>query len=168
MATVQIKFKPDYEDHLAVGKATTYNTTTIILLVLMGVFAVITLVGFLTGWIAYDPENLGLYLVPHLLYIFFLLYTPFHLRNTARQSANEGQETTWQVTQRGVTVNSGKASDRHLWKAFNLAQELPKYYILYFKTSRVKFIFVPKTAFTSSAQEANFREIVTTALGKIK
>ncbi len=168
MANVQIKFKPSYEDFLTVGKATTYNKTTIVLLVLMGVFAAVTLAGFFMGWIAYDPENLGLYLVPHLLYVFFLLYTPFHLRHTARQSADESQETTWQITQRGVTINSGKNSDRHLWRAFNLVQELPAYYILYFKTSRVKYVFTPKTAFTSSAQESNFREMVQENLGRIK
>ncbi len=168
MANVQIKFKPSYEDFLTVGKATTYNKTTLVLLVLMGVFAVITLAGIFMGWIAYDPDNLALYLVPHLIYVFFLIYTPVHLRYSARQSADEGHEVTWQVTQRGVTVNSGKFSDRHLWKAFNLVQELPDYYILYFKTSQVKYIFIPKTAFTSTAQEDTFREMVTANLGKIK
>ena len=168
MANVQIKFKPTYEDFLTVGKATTYNKATIVLLVLMGAFAAITLAGIFMGWTAYNPKNLGLYLIPHLLYVFFLLYTPFHLRYTARQSANESQETTWQVTQRGVTVNSGKYSDRHLWRAFNLVQELPEYYILYFKTSRVKYVFTPKTAFTSTTQESNFREIVQENLGRIK
>ena len=168
MASVQIKLKPDYEDYLTVGKATTYNTTTIVLLVLMGVFAAVTLAGIFMGWIAVDPDNLGLYLVPHGIYVFFILYTPFHLRHTARQSANEAQETTWQVTQRGITVNSGKDSKRHLWRAFNLVKELPDYYIVYFKTSRVNYIFTPKSAFTSTTQESNFRELVQDNLGKIK
>lgn len=168
MASVQIKFKPDYDDFLTVGKATTYNGTTIVLLVLMGLFAVGSLAGILLGWIAYNPENLGLYLVPHLIYAFFLIYTPFHLRYTSRQSADQAQETTWQVTQRGITVNAGKDSDRHLWRAFNLVKELPEHYLVYFKSTRVKYIFIPKSAFTSTPQENNFRELVKENLGKIK
>ena len=168
MASIQIKFKPNYDDFLTVGKATTYNKTTIVLLVLMGIFAVVTLSGFLMGWMAYDPENLGLYLVPHGVYVFFLLYTPFHLRHTARQSANESPEVSWQVTQRGITIDTGKDSKRHLWRAFNLVKELPEYYILYFKTNRVSYVFIPKRAFTSTTQETTFREMVQADLGKIK
>lgn len=168
MASVQIKFKPEYDDFLTVGKATTFNKTTIVLLVLMGVFAVITLAGIFLGWVAFDPNNLGLYLVPHGVYVFFLLYTPFHLRQTARQSAKGSHEIAWQVTQRGITVSRDGESNRHLWKAFTLIQELPGHYVLYFKSSRVKYIFIPKRAFTSNVQETSFREMTQASIGKIK
>ena len=168
MASLQIKFKPDYEDYLAIGKATTYNKNTIILLALMGVFAIGSLLSILMGWVAYEPDNLGLYLVPHGVYVFFLLYTPFHLRRTARQSASDAHEIAWQVTQRGISVNTGTDSDRHAWRSFHFAQELPEHYILYFKTNRVKTIFIPKRAFTSSVQESNFRELINKYLGRIR
>lgn len=168
MASVQIKFKPGYDDFLAAGKATTYNKPTIVLLVIMGLFAIGSLASILLGWVNYQPDNMVLYLVPHGIYVLFLLYTPFQLRRTARQSAADSPEVAWQVTQRAISVKAGQDADRYLWHAFTFAQELPEHYILYFKTNRVKYIFIPKRAFTSKAQEDNFRELVQSNLGKIK
>ncbi|MBG0788209.1 MAG: hypothetical protein H0S79_24235, partial [Anaerolineaceae bacterium] len=76
MARMTLKFKPDYDDYLNVSQAATFNRPTIVLVVVMGIVSIATILALGLGWLSVENERLLLYLLPPLMFIFFLLYTP--------------------------------------------------------------------------------------------
>lgn len=168
MANPPLKFRPAYEDYLAVTKAATFNKATLVLIALMAVVSIATVIALITGWVSIESDRLMLYLLPPGAFVLFLLYTPIHLQRSARQSAEEAQEITWRAGSRGITIGEGEKTARHTWDAFGFMQELPEHFILFFKANRSTYIFIPKRAFESAEQEAEFRALVSAQMGAIK
>ena len=168
MARMTLKFKPEYEDYLAVTQAATFNRPTIILVILMGVVSIATILALGLGWLSVDNERLLLYLLPPMMFVFFLLYTPINLRRTAKKSAKESQEIEWRVNNGGIAVAKGEETTKYAWESFSLAEENDDYYLIFSRTNRADFIFLPKASFADPAEETAFREILIEHLGSLR
>ncbi len=168
MARMTFVFKPDYQDYLAVNQAATFNRPTMILVILMGIGSVATIVSLGLGWLSVDNERLLLYLLPPMMFIFFLLYTPINLRRTAKKSAQESVEFEWRVNNAGIAVTKGEETTKYTWESFGYVEESGGYYLFFALTNRTEYIFIPKAAFPDPAEETAFREIVTEHLGAFK
>ncbi|MBG0770104.1 MAG: YcxB family protein [Anaerolineaceae bacterium] len=168
MARMTLKFKPDYEDYLNVSQAATFNRPTLVLVILMGVVSIATILALGLGWLSVDNERLLLYLLPPMMFIFFLLYTPVNLRRTAKKSAKESVETEWRVNNAGIAVSKGEETTKYSWESFGYVEESEGHYLFFSRTNRANYIFIPKAAFTDPAEETAFRELVTEHLGAFK
>jgi hypothetical protein len=153
-------FKPTEEDALAVSRAATFNKPTIVLIGIMALVSLGTLLALAAGWMSPAGDRLLFYLLPPLTFIYFLIYTPIRLRRQARETAARDEESRWQVTEQGITIEKEEASDEHPWRSFSHAQELPEQFILFFAANRSEYIFLPKRAFSSSEQEEAFRNLL--------
>ena len=168
MSRLTLKFKPDYDDYLNASQAATFNRPTIVLVVLMGIVSIATILALGLGWLSVENERLLLYLLPPLMFIFFLLYTPINLRRAAKKVAKEGLEFEWRVNNAGISEVKGEKTIKYNWESFSLAEESDGYYLLFSRTNRSEYIFIPKAAFTEPDEEKAFRELVTEHLGAFK
>ncbi len=168
MSRLTLKFKPDYDDYLNASQAATFNRPTIVLVVLMGIVSIATILALGLGWLSVENERLLLYLLPPMMFIFFLLYTPINLRRAAKKVAKEGLEFEWRVNNAGISVVKGEKTTKYNWESFSLAEESDGYYLLFSRANRSEYIFIPKAAFTEPDEEKAFRELVTEHLGTFK
>ena len=168
MARMTLKFKPEYEDYLSVNQAATFNRPTIVLVILMGILSIATVLALGLGWLSVDNERLLLYLLPPMMFVFFLLYTPINLRRTAKKSAKESVEIEWRVNNAGISVIKGEDTTKYPWESFSYTEEANGYYLLFSRTNRADYIFIPKAAFTDPTEETAFRELAIEHLGTFK
>jgi hypothetical protein len=168
MARLSLTFKPDYDDYRTVNQAATFNKPTIILMILMGILSVATVLAIGLGWIKVGSERLLLYLLPPMMFVFFLIYTPINLKRTARKAADEPDETHWQVGRSGISVSKGESTTKYPWEALGYIEEIEGYFMLFSRTNRAEYIFIPKTAFADPAEEEAFRSLAVENLGPIK
>jgi len=168
MSRLNIKFKPDYDDYLNVTQAATFNRPTVVLVILMGIVSAGTILALGLGWLSVDNERLLLYLFPPMMFIFFLIYTPINLRRTAKKSAKESVEMEWKVNNTGISQSKGEETAKYPWEMLNHAEETDGYYLLFSRTNRAEYIFIPKAAFADPADEKAFREMVIENLGPFK
>lgn len=167
MARIKLTYQPDYENYLRINRATTYNKPTIVLAVVMGFMSIATVLGLAFGWIDAGSRIL-LYLLPPLMFIYFLIYTPIKLRRQAKELAEKNLTIEWRLSRAGITVDSNGEKQKYSWETFGATQELDQDYILFFKTNRSDYIFFPKDAFDNKDQEQQFREMVKTNIGGFK
>ena len=168
MSRLSVKFKPDYDDYLNVTQAATFNRPTVVLVILMGIVSAGTIIALGVGWLSVDNEQLLLYLLPPMMYIFFLIYTPINLRRSAKKSAKESVEMVWKVNNAGISVSKGEETVKYPWEMLSHAEETEGHYLLFSRTNRAEYIFVPKAAFTEPVDETTFRETVIENLGPFK
>ncbi len=166
MARIKLNFKPDYEDYLAVSKAATFNKPTLILMGIMVLSTIITVAGILVGRLSLDPNRLLLTIIPPGMFTIFLIAAPINLRRKAKKLAAENHMITWRVTNPGISVDENSDNQKYTWEAFGLAQELSEHFILFFKTNRSKYVFMPKRVFANAVEEKEFRELL--GVNKIK
>ncbi len=160
MARIKLSFKPDYEDYLAVSKAATFNKPTLILMGIMVLSTIITVVGILIGRLTLDPNRLLLTIIPPGMFIIFLIAAPINLRRKAKKLAAEKHIITWRVTNLGISIDDNGDNQKYTWEAFGLVQELSKHFILFFKSNRSKYIFIPKRNFVNAVEEKEFRDLL--------
>lgn len=168
MSRLTFKFKPNYDDYLNVTQAATFNRPTIVLVILMGIVSAGTILALGVGWLSVDNERLLLYLLPPMMFIFFLIYTPLNLRRTAKKSARESLEMEWKINNSGVSQRKGEEIHKYPWEMLNHAEETEGYYLLFSRTNRAEYIFIPKAALAGPGEEEAFREIVMDHLGPFK
>lgn len=168
MQELKLKFHPTYEDYLSVNKATTFNKPSLILLGLMGIMTVYTLTGLAVGWINVDPALLVLYLLPPMMFVVFLIYTPFNLRKKAQELADQNLTIQWHINDKGISVEKNGKQNTYQWETLGVTQELDDHYIIFLKANRSKYIFLPKRAFSDPEDEKHFREWLTKKIGQIK
>ncbi len=168
MAKFQLTFNPTYQDYLTVNRATTFNKPTLVLIGLMTLTTIITLVGWLIGWLTVDPNQLLFFVLPPALFVFFMVYTTINLHQHARQKANQTLAITWHLDCSGISIIEDGHSQNYSWDQFSIAQELDAYYLLFLKSSPSDHFFLPKSAFADMSQEQHFCKLVGLNLGMIK
>ena len=168
MSRVNIKFKPDYDDYLNVSQAATFNRPTVVLVILMGLVSAGTLLALGLGWLAVENERLMLYLLPPMMFVFFLIYTPINLRRNAKKSAKESLEIEWKINNAGISQIKDEETTKYPWEMLSHAEETAGYYLLFSRTNRAEYIFIPKAAFAAPAEEETFRELALEKLGPFK
>lgn len=168
MARLSLTFKPDYDDYRTVNQAATFNKPTIVLVVLMGIVSLATVLALGLGWVTVSSERLLLYLLPPMMFVFFLIYTPINLNRTAKKAAKDPDETHWQVGKSGISVSKGESTTKYPWESLGYIEELEGYFMLFSRTNRAEYIFIPKTAFADQAEQDAFRELAVEKLGPIK
>ena len=166
MENIKIEFQPSYDDYLTVSRATAFNKPTLVLIVLMSMVSIATLFGNLFGWLNLNPDLIPLYFLLPLLFLAFLFYTPINLRKQSKMLTSRKITVIWQLTDAGIAVSEGNENFQHAWNTLGIAQEIKDYYIFYFKINRLKFIFLPKNAFSSADQESRFQQMVKQYLGE--
>ena len=168
MARLSLTFKPDYDDYHTVNQAATFNKPTVILIILMGVVSVGTVLALGLGWVKVASERLLLYLLPPAMFVFFLIYTPINLKRTAQKAAKDPEEIHWRVSKAGISVSKGEETTKYTWEGMGYIEELEGYFIIFSRTNRSEFIFIPKTAFADPAEEDAFRELAEENLESVK
>jgi hypothetical protein len=139
-----------------------------VLVILMGLVSIGTLLTLGLGWLSVGNERLLLYLLPPMMFVFFLIYTPINLRRNARKSAKEALEIEWKINNAGISESKGEETTKYPWEMLSHAEETAGYYLLFSRTNRAEYIFIPKAAFAASVDEESFRELVLEKLGPFK
>lgn len=168
MSNLSVKFQPTYEEYLRVKTITTYNKPTIVLLILIGILTIATLLGFIFGWLEAEMPLLIWYLLPPGMFIFYLIHTPLDLRGQAQSMAAKKSTIEWRISEAQISVHTDGSVNEHTWEMLGTAQETDDLFILYLKSNRSEYIFIPKRAFRNPTQQAEFREAVSAHLGEFK
>jgi hypothetical protein len=168
MGKIHLTFTPEYEDYLASSKAATYNRPTRILITAMGVISLATVLALMLGWLSPDNERLMFYVLPPGMFIFFLVFTPLNLRRRAVKAAKQAGPVTWCASKKALTFTEEDETTRLSWDLFIEARDIPGYYLIIYKANRADYLFLPKRAFETPAQERQFRALMESQLGEIR
>ncbi len=168
MEKIHLEFTPEYEDYLAVSRAATYNRPTIILIAIMGLISLITLLAIALRWLSPNNERLMFYLLPPGMFIFFLIFTPINLHRRAKKSARKAGPVSWTLSEKGLTIIEAEEKTRLSWDLFVEVKAIPEDYLFFYKANRSAYIFLPRRAFETPAQEIQFRLLVENCLGEIR
>lgn len=98
---------------------------------------------------------------------FFFLRPAGVVRHVKKHPQALGPHTCYLDTNK-LTIVSPQATSELQWSLFQQFKQAPLYYYLIYTSNRSCFQFIPKRAFTTPEQEAQFRRYVEAALGPIK
>jgi hypothetical protein len=186
MEPLEFSYTATAEDHArAIRAFTLRKPATLFLIIGFGLLAAMTLCIFL-GEIALSLAagtiqitdvtqllNLLLSLLPCTVsYLVFPVYSLFIGPYLAGQQVKKHEDKIGQITcvvdDDHVQANSLQTKNEMKWTFFSKAMESKRYYFLVYATNKRMFQFIPKRAFESPQQEADFRRYVEKAIGPIK
>lgn len=97
--------------------------------------------------------------IPPALLALYLVVTPLVIASRARSRAALFAPTVWDADARRLHVRAGKVEAEVDWRAFERLIETKRYFILALRDRRRMFLFAPRRAFASAADEAAFRDL---------
>jgi hypothetical protein len=132
----------------------------VIMLILIGERPATDFIGF----IYFLPCTTVLLLFPILL----LLINPYLAGQRFNKHQDKVGQITWAMDDDKVRIDSALTKSETGWDIFSKAMENKRYYFLVYAMNKRMFQFIPKRAFESPQQEADFRRCVEKALGSIR
>jgi YcxB-like protein len=160
-ASIRISYTPTQHDYSAVLRAFFWlrTGTKVSLGVLAAAFLVVLYLVLSKG----SPPSLFevvWLLLPPLLIGYLLLVQPARL---ARLAANNEQlitQATWEIGTAGVNISSRFGATLLEWESLEKLVTTRDYFLLLSRTNKNAFRFLPRRAFTSEEQEAQFIHLI--------
>jgi hypothetical protein len=186
MEPLEFSYTATADDHArAIRAFTLRKPVTLFLSIGFGLLAVMTLCIFLgeivlslvTGNTQVTDITQLLNLLSSLLpctafYLVFPVYSlligPYLAGQQIKKYEDKIGQTTCVVDDDHVQVNSLQTKNEMKWTFFSKAMESKRYYFLVHAMNKRMFHFIPKRAFESPQQEADFRRYVEKNIGPIK
>ncbi len=158
MAPLQFSFVPTADDYIRSTRAFHLRQTSTRLL--LGVASL------LFAWALYSQFRYGfqpLGLASLLFLPFFLLFLfvipAITLRRRFQTTEQMRHETTWTVDDETILVRQPGLESRMVWSTFRRVVEVPGFYLLVLSSSPNMIQILPRRAFASPEQDAQFREV---------
>jgi hypothetical protein len=105
-------------------------------------------------------------LFPPLFIIYIIVIQPTRMAKQAMQNEHLSAETTWEVNEAGVQISTSLDTSLYEWDKLARLMTRIDYYLLLFKTNKNTFRFLPRRSFTSTEDEDNFLQLMTSHLAK--
>lgn len=158
-ASIVFRYTPTADDYRK-GIASYYFRQTSFL-ILIGIAGLMFLIGVFL-WIGAGFEQapyapLLVFLLPILLF-FSVLLQPWLASRQVNKNERMRTETTWTVSDDGLLVTTGYGQSKIDWETFGKVVETGDYFLLLYSWNRRLFQIIPKRAFASPDEMADFRE----------
>jgi hypothetical protein len=153
--------------HLAlIGGAGLLTVTTLCL------FLGIIMLSLMGDRLATNPASFACIVPLFIVYLFIparlLILGPYLAGQQFKKHQDKVGQITWVIDDDHVKIDSSQMKNETDWQAFSKAMETKGYYFLIYAMNKRAFQFIPKRAFESAEQEADFRRYVEKGIGPIK
>jgi len=162
--TITLRYTPTAHDHILGMRTFLLHIAHMRILFL--VFALAFLAGVLLLFISDNLTIAAVVLIGlfPLLAFFLFVFSPIMLRRRVERDRRLRAERVWELNDDQITIKNNFAEVSLEWSAFNVVKETPEQYVFISGT----FIFLPKRAFKSKGQEAEFRDLVKRHMKKVQ
>jgi hypothetical protein len=162
-----MKYTPDQVDYVQVLRIFFLRQTGIrISLGFLAVAFAIILYSVATQAASVSLFQLAWLLLPPLFVVYILYWQPRSMARRAMSNEQLAAETTWLVTDEGVSISSAFGANQLEWDTLTRLITSKDYYLLVFKTEKNFFRFLPRRAFASPQEDELFVQQVTSHLQK--
>jgi hypothetical protein len=154
--TITVRYSPTTDDH--VQGMRTFMLHIARLRVLLVIFALALIVGIFLIIFSDRYTSAGVIMVGlfPIMAVFLFYISPMALRRRVRRDRRLRAERVWELTDEQISIKNNYAEVTLDWAAFNVVKETSEQYVFMAGT----FVFLPKRAFKSKEQEAEFRDMV--------
>jgi hypothetical protein len=154
--TITLRYSPTTDDH--VQGMRTFMLHIARLRVLLIIFALAFVVGIFLIIFSDTLVSAGVVMVGlfPIMAIFLFFISPQALRRRVRRDRRLTAERVWELNDDQISIKNNFAEVILEWSAFNVVKETQEQYVFMAGT----FVFLPKRAFKTKEQEAEFRDMV--------
>jgi hypothetical protein len=146
-----------------------FGLLTVMMLCLFLGIIVLSLMG---DELATDPASFACVVPCFVTYLlipaYLLILGPYLAGQKFKKYQDRVGQVTWVIDDNRVKIDSSQMKSETDWQVFSKAMETKGYYFLIYTMNKRVFQFVPKRAFESPQQEADFRRYVEKNIGPIK
>jgi hypothetical protein len=165
--SVTLKYTPDQQDYTQVLRLIMLRSTVNqILLGFLAVGFVFILYNLLSQATPVTIFALVWLFLPPLFIIYIIFIQPPRMAKQYMANEQLAAEYTWEVGDAGVQISSSFGSTLYEWGNLSRLLTTRDYYLLYIKKSRYAPRFLPRRAFTSTAEQESFLQLITSHLSK--
>jgi hypothetical protein len=154
--TINLRYSPTADDH--VQGMRTFMLHIARMRILLLIFALGFVAGVLLLIFSDTLTSAGVVLIGlfPIIAIFLFVLSPMALRRRVRRDRRLTAERVWELNDDQISIKNNFAEVTLEWSAFNVVKETAEQYVFIAGT----FVFLPKRAFKSKEQEAEFRDLV--------
>jgi hypothetical protein len=154
--TITLRYSPTTDDH--VQGMRTFMLHVARMRILLLVFALAFVAGIFLIIFSDSLKSAGVVMVGlfPIMAIFLFFISPMALRRRVRRDRRLRAERVWELNDEQISIKNNFAEVTLEWSAFNVVKETQEQYVFMAGT----FVFLPKRAFKSKEQEAEFRDLV--------
>jgi hypothetical protein len=105
-------------------------------------------------------------LLPPIFVVYTLYYQPRNMAKRAMANEQLAAESTWEVGEDGVDMSTSFGSIHFSWEDIKKLITSQEYYLVLFKTDKNFFRFIPRRAFTTTQDQEQFLQLMTSHLGQ--
>jgi len=154
--TITLRYSPTTDDH--VKGMRTFMLHIARMRILLLVFALAFVAGVLLFIFSDTLKSAAVVMIGlfPIFVIFLFVFSPMQLRRRVQSDRRLRAERVWELNDDQITIKNNYAEVSLEWSAFSVVKETSDQYVFIAGT----FVFLPKRAFESKEQEAEFRDLV--------
>lgn len=163
--SLTLRYTPNQQDYASVLRLFHWHrTSTKVSLVFLVIAFGLVLLFILTKGSPLTLFEIIWLFFPPLFVIFSFYIQPLRIAKKAARNEQLMTEATWNVSDSGVQISSKYASTLFEWDMFNKLVTTRDYYLLFSKSNKNAFRFLPRRAFTSHQEDELFLQLVSQKL----